>query len=52
MTLGKAPDKTVFQQKGSRPLAKPGRKEKKVKMLASPWLQKLIPGIGPGAAPG
>ena len=33
-------------------MARKNPKEKKVKMLASPWLQKLIPGIGPGAAPG
>lgn len=52
MPLDKAPDKRPFQQKGSGALAKPGRQEKKVKLLASPWLQKLIPGIGPGAAPG
>jgi len=52
MTLDKAPDKTNPRQKGSRLPSRPGRKEKKVKMLASPWLQKTIPGIAPGVAPG
>jgi len=52
MPLGKAPDKTPPRQKCSRDESRPGRKEKKVKMLASPWLQKTIPGIAPGVAPG
>jgi len=52
MPLGKATDKTSSRQKGSSKPTKPGRKEKKVKMLASPWLQKTIPGIAPGVAPG
>jgi len=52
MPLRKAPDKWTSRQKGSGTLARPGRKEKKVKLLASPWLQKLIPGIAPGAAAG
>jgi len=52
MPRGKALDKSPSRQKGFDALTKPGRKEKKVKMLASPWLQKLIPGIAPGVAPG
>ena len=40
------------KEKGLEKPTKPGRKEKKVKMLASPWLQKTIPGIAPGVAPG
>jgi hypothetical protein len=52
MPLGKARDKSPSSQKGSSTASRPGRKEKKVKMLASPWLQKTIPGIAPGVAPG
>jgi len=52
MSIGKAQDKRTSGQKGLGKPTKPGRKEKKVKMLASPWLQKTIPGIAPGVAPG
>jgi len=52
MPRGKALDKSPSRKKGFDALTKPGRKEKKVKMLASPWLQKLIPGIAHGVAPG